>query len=204
MYPSCAIICGGEPASLTDLNPRTPLIVCDKGYEYAVAAGLTPTLFVGDGDSNALPLPPELPRLQLPVEKDDTDTLAALRYALQAGYRDITLYCAFGGRLDHLLGNLQAGLFAVDQGARLRLVGANDEVWLFSHASLQLPPRAGRSLSLLSLTDHCDGVSATGVKYPLNRATLTNRFPLGVSNEWVDTATVSVENGVLAVIVSRL
>ena len=40
----------------------------------------------------------------------------------------------------------------------------------------------------------------TGVKYPLHGALVTNSFPIGVSNEWEDTAHISCGAGILLVI----
>ena len=45
--------------------------------------------------------------LTLPTAKDETDTEAALRVAVDRGATDITVLNALGGpRLDHLVGNL--------------------------------------------------------------------------------------------------
>ena len=72
-------------------------------------------------------------------------------------------------------------------------------------SQITLPAKNGYSLSLLSLTDNCEKVCASGVKYPLHNATLENTFPLGVSNEWIsDTAEISVGKGIIAVITSKL
>ena len=58
---------------------------------------------------------------RLPVEKDDTDTGAALKRGWRLGYRAFALYGCGGGRVDHLLANLQclARLSALGATARL-------------------------------------------------------------------------------------
>lgn len=203
MEQLCAIVSGGEPGPLTGIDRASMVIACDKGCLYLQQAGIRPGLFVGDFDSFPGPLPGEIPVLDLPREKDDTDTMAAMRWALAHGYGEIYLYCALGGRLDHLLGNLQAGAFAVERGARVMILGARDTLYLLGSGSLTLPPQPGRSLSLLSLSDRCTGVTIQGVKYPLVNAELTNRFPIGVSNEWESTAELSVQAGILAVLLSE-
>ena len=45
-----------------------------------------------------------------------------------------------------------------------------------------------------------ENVCITGVKYPLHGALVTNSFPIGVSNEWEDTAHISCGAGILLVI----
>ena len=80
------------------------VIACDKGYAYIREYDLEPDLVVGDFDSYHGKITPGIEILDLPTMKDDTDTLAAIRYALEHDYKDLTLYCAFGGRFDHLMG----------------------------------------------------------------------------------------------------
>lgn len=203
MKQICAIVSGGEPGPLTGIDCAALVIACDKGYRYLQQAHIQPGLFIGDFDSYPGPIPQQVPVLDLPREKDDTDTMAAMRWAMAHGYKEIRLYCALGGRLDHLLGNLQAGAFAVEHGARVTIYGPRETLYLLGGGSLRLPPQPGRSLSLLSLSDRCTGVSIRGVKYPLENAVLTNRFPIGVSNEWRATAELSLQEGVLAVILSK-
>ena len=204
MKKLCAIISGGRRAPLDGIENANLIIACDKGYQYAEEAGVRPQLLVGDFDSYTGALPADIPILDLPVEKDDTDTMAAIRYAVQEGYSEIVLYCALGGRLDHLLGNIQSAVFAVERGCRVRIVDTDNLLYFFTDGVLTLPPREEWSLSLLSLTDRCENVSVTGVKYPLRNAALTNGFPIGVSNEWRGEAKISVGGGVLLVIMSKM
>lgn len=204
MKKLCAIISGGRRAPLDGIENADRIIACDKGYQYAEEAGVRPQLLVGDFDSYTGALPADIPILDLPVEKDDTDTMAAIRYAVQEGYSEIVLYCALGGRLDHLLGNVQSAVFAVERGCRVHIIDTDNLLYFFTDGALTLPPRAGWSLSLLSLTDRCENVSVTGVKYPLRDATLTNEFPIGVSNEWRGEAQISVGCGVLLVVMSKM
>lgn len=204
MEKTCAILSGGAYSSPAGIEDAELVITCDKGYAYAVRAGIKPDLFVGDFDSLTGGVAADVPVLELPCEKDDTDTMAAVRYAVEHGYTRLRLYCALGGRLDHLLGNLQAAVFAVRRGARVEVVDDADSMLIFGSGRVTVPERAGCSLSLLSLTDACHGVTVRGVKYPLDNATLTNSFPIGVSNEWRGDAEVTLESGVLAVICSRM
>ena len=204
MKKLCAIISGGEPDDLTGIHEADFIIACDRGYAYAKEAGIRPDLLMGDFDSYRGALDKSVPVLDLPVEKDDTDTMAAIRYAVQEDYSEIVLYCALGGRLDHLLGNVQSAVFAVERGCRVHIIDTDNLLYFFTDGALTLPPREGWSLSLLSLTDRCENVSVTGVKYPLRDATLTNGFPIGVSNEWRGEAQISVGGGVLLVVMSKM
>ena len=59
-------------------------------------------------------------------------------------------------------------------------------------------------ISVFSHTDSCTGVTLRGLKYPLENACLTNRFPLGVSNEFTGVpASVTVDEGVAVLVYGR-
>lgn len=204
MSDACLIISGGDFSPFT-VPAGAFVIACDRGYAYARSCGVRPDLVVGDFDSYSGEVDAGIPVQRLPVEKDDTDTVSALRYALDRGCREITLVCALGGRLDHLLANLQAAVFAAKQGASLRILGEDTEILPLRQGSLRLPRKEGWSLSVFAAEDRCRGVSIRGAKYELHDAELTNDFPLGVSNEWAaDAAEISVREGTLLIVFSRI
>ena len=97
MKQLCAIISGGQEDTLCGIEAADFIIACDRGYVYARNAGIRPDLLVGDFDSYRGALPADVPVLDLPVEKDDTDTMAAVRWAVSEGFAEIRLYCALGG-----------------------------------------------------------------------------------------------------------
>ena len=104
MSGTCHILCAGPGGGANDLsNCHTPgdfLIAVDGGFAHCLTAGLEPDLFVGDLDS----LAPELvgligcERIELPCEKDDTDTIYACKEGLARGYTNFALHAALGGR----------------------------------------------------------------------------------------------------------
>lgn len=56
-------------------------------------------------------------------------------------------------------------------------------------------------VSVFAHTDQAEGVTLTGMKYPLTDASLTNGFPLGISNEFSGPASmIKVEKGILLVV----
>ena len=74
---------------------------------------------------------------------------------------------------------------------------------MISNTEITLKKRENRSISLISLTDKCEKVCISGAKYSLSNAVLTNSTTLGISNEWESDITVSVGNGVLAIVMSK-
>ena len=208
MPGKCLIISGGEFSSHTDIPvdfTADYIIACDKGFEHAQKLGLRPDLVLGDFDSYKGKLDSTISTIKLPCEKDDTDTMYAVKTALNKGYDDITIICAMGARFDHMMGNIQACTFAAKEGAFACISGANDVLFFINASSLYLPYKEGWSISVFSITDTCTDVSITGAKYNLECAQLSNTVPIGVSNEWdSDSITVSCGAGILMVVQSRL
>ena len=205
MSKQCLIITGGEFAPFAPPVEGEYVIACDRGYEHARRAGIRPDLVVGDLDSCRVELESGVPLRRLPVEKDDTDTMSALRLALSEGFRDIRLVCALGGRLDHLLANLQALAFAAARGASVRIESPDTEIHTLRNGSLCLPRREGYSLSVFAVDGVCRGLCIRGTKYTLEDAELRPDFPLGASNEWsAEEAEISVREGTLLIVESRI
>ena len=147
----------------------------------------------------------ELHLIRLYKKKDDSDTIAAIRYALHAGCTQLSLCCIMGGRFDHMTANLQAAAFAAQHGCIVRLYGDTDEICVFHNTTARFPKKEGWSLSAFSLSDISTGIQIQGTLYPASDLTLTNNMPLGLSNEWQDEeAAFSVTEGTLAVVMSKL
>lgn len=201
----CLLISGGDFCDITEeLHAAEHIIACDRGWQYAKRLGLTPDLIVGDFDS--APPPENHSHIErVPTRKDDTDTMLAARHALTAGYREIAICCAFGGRLDHALANIQTAAWLTSRGARVRLTGVDTDALVFAGGTERFPRRDGWSLSVFALSDVCEGVTIRGAKYECEGVSLTNAFPLGVSNVWASPeAVISARSGILMVMQSRL
>ena len=201
----CLIVSGGEFSALpNEFRAAVLVIACDRGYEHAARLGVKPDLIVGDFDSAPPPVT-DVPVEYLPTRKDDTDTMFAARCAIERGYQDVAICCAFGGRLDHTLANLQTAAWLVERGARVRLLGADTDALAFTGGTERFPRREGWSLSVFALGGSCEGVRIRGTKFVCEDAALSSAFPLGVSNVWAeDAAEVSVRSGTLLVLQSKL
>lgn len=129
--PTCYIVGAGD-FTLRGFAPVPGdlVLAADGGYRALYSLGYTPDLLLGDFDSlGDLPLPPDLPVLRFPARKDDTDTGLALRHGLDRGFRDFALYGCAGGRVDHLLANLQSMARVSRLGATIRLAAPEYDAW---------------------------------------------------------------------------
>ena len=205
MTKRCVIISGGDFFPIAPPGGDDFVIACDRGYSYARRCGIVPDLVVSDFDSYSGEIEAGVPVHSLPVEKDDTDTMFAIRYAVEQGFESVHLLCALGGRLDHSLANLQSLVFAQAHGLRASMEDADNCICTLRDGKMRFPRREGWSFSVFAAEGRCSGVSIRGAKYPLERGELLGSFPLGVSNAWAaDEIELSVESGILLIVQSRL
>ena len=201
----CVVISGGDFSPVSGISPDDFVIACDRGYVYCERLGLRPDLIISDFDSYTGPVDSEIPLNRFVSEKDDTDTMLAVRYAVEHGFHELLLCCALGGRLDHLIANLQSLVFAQKHGLPAVLLSEDTEIRTLAGGALRIPRREDRSLSVFALDGPCRGVCITGAKYPLANAELLPSFPLGVSNTWAgEEAVISVEEGILLIVLSKI
>lgn len=201
----CVIVSGGDFSPINDIGNEDFVIACDRGYVYCEQLGVRPDLIISDFDSYDGPLDSSVPLNSFSAIKDDTDTMLAVRYAAEHGFRELLLCCALGGRLDHMIANLQSLVFAQKHGISAALRSEDTEIRTLQASSLQISRRAGWALSVFAADGPCRGVCITGAKYSLQDAELIPSFPLGVSNQWAsETAEISVREGILLIVLSRL
>lgn len=181
-------------------EPGDRVIAADGGWLACRKAGVRPELLLGDFDS--LPELPDFPNLlRVPVEKDDTDTMLAVKTGLQWGERTFHLYGGMGGsRTDHTMANFQALLYLARWGAQGWLYGRDERYTAIHNGSLYLPARERGIVSVFCLGADARGVEISGAQYPLHEAVLTAELPLGVSNHFTGgPITISVKDGSLLI-----
>ncbi len=198
----CSIICGA-PCGLIKERVSGFVIAADSGIDRCAKAGIVPDLAVGDFDSAKTKVPEGVECVRVLPEKDDTDSILAARIAAERGYNELRFFCALGGRrVSHSLANIQMLRSLKSKGIRGALFGERCVMFLLGERSLRIPRFAGY-LSVFAMGDSAV-VSEKGVKYPLDKHTLSNGYPLGVSNEITsDFAEITVHSGLCAVILEE-
>ena len=200
--PRCFIYAAGTFYGLRERpRPGDLQIAADAGLLLCQQEGLRPDLVIGDFDSMELEGTPE-GCVRVPVEKDDTDTMLAIREGLKRGCTEFHLYGGTGGaRLDHTLANFQALLYLRRSGARGWLYG-DDFCWTaVENETLTLRRQVDWGLvSVFPMAGEARGVDETGLQYPLENAALRPEVAVGVSNHFAaDEAAVTVRDGALLV-----
>ncbi|MGN0675128.1 MAG: thiamine diphosphokinase [Oscillospiraceae bacterium] len=201
---SCWIFGGAPVKGCCELPPDDAYIIAaDSGYSLLKSMGIKPDLLLGDFDSLKEPKPDYCEILTVAAEKDDTDTMLAVKTALEKGYYNITITGSIGGRLDHTIANIQALSYIYDNGGKGRLIGESDIVELLGKGSYKFQRNDDMYFSIFSYSPSAI-VTTTGTKYNLKEYTLTNIFPLGVSNEITsDECTLIIEKGQILVVFSK-
>ena len=78
-------------------GPGDFVVAADAGYLHCQRAGIVPDLVLGDFDS--MDMPADFPHVErVPVEKDDTDTMLAVKVGLDRGCKVFFLYGCTGGK----------------------------------------------------------------------------------------------------------
>lgn len=206
-----ALLVGASPApGAAELLSRLArdsdfVIAVDGGADVCSAARVEPDVVLGDFDSvSAATLSAARLRgadlVGFPADKDETDLELAFEEARRLGATHVALTAVSGGRLDHLL----AVVATLRSNADLtpELVEPESHAWVMTQtARPTLSVRGtGTVLSLLPLTGTAI-VSVSGVRWPLDRARLTDCEARGVSNVVSsEVASVEVHDGLVLVV----
>ena len=137
--------------------------------------------------------------IQLNPIKDDTDSEAAVMYAIEKGYQKIHLYGGLGGRLDHAMINLR---LVSRFPETVYLHNQNNFIYSLAEGVHSIDKRDYTYISFF--TEDEATISLEGLKYPLDKQQLTNKDTYTTSNEILeDRGVVTVHAGQVTVIQSK-
>lgn len=200
----CVII-GGAPIKNYDtaskyLKKDDFVIFCDSGLIHLEALGVKADLIVGDFDSHEKPQT-EVETIILPCEKDDTDTMFAIKEGIRRGFEEFLILGGVGGRFDHSLGNVSSLLYLHSKGKNAILVDDYSEMSVVSRENVYVEDKFSY-FSLLNISGCAKGIEVEDAKYPLIDAEITCEYPYGISNEVIKgkQARIRVKEGRLLLI----
>lgn len=182
----------------------------DRGSLFLIEQGICPDLAVGDFDSVseeelALICSQSKEVLQAQPEKDDTDLELAVKAVFaRSPQAQVTIFGAFGGRLDHTLANifLPSNPEITPYMQQIRLCNAQNELRYCPQGRHEVKPVAG--MNYLAFMPADDGrLTIEGAKYPLNES---NYFfkKVYASNEFIDEPVfLECQSGYVIVIYSK-
>lgn len=175
------------------------IVFCDSGLKHLDALQVSPGLIVGDFDSHDNPNL-NVETIVLPCEKDDTDTVFAVKGALKRGFDDFLLIGVVGARLDHSLGNVSILLYLNSLGKKGCIIDDYSEMEIVCDKPVYIE-NSFKFFSLLNIFGTAKGITIKNAKYPLIDGEITCEYQYGISNEVVgQTAEVSIKKGKLLLI----
>lgn len=176
------------------------IVYCDSGLKHMESLQVKPGLIVGDFDSHENPNL-NVETIVLPCEKDDTDTVYAVKEAAKRGYDEFLLIGVVGARLDHTLGNVSILLYLHSLGKKAVIIDDYSEMEIVSDRPVYIPAHYA-FFSLLNVSGCAKEITIQGAKYPLADGEITCEYQYGISNEVLPghIAEVSVKEGKLLLI----
>ena len=211
----CLIMTGGKldlafARSFLEKETFDKIIAVDGGLKAVKELGLVPDYIVGDFDSvsetDLRQIRTQAKQVVQSVpEKNDTDLELALKAVFEA-YPDtaVTVYGAFGGRLDHFLSNifLPTDPDLAPYMEQIQLVDGQNRLIYRSAGCHEIQPDP--AMSYVGFMPVGQGhLEITGAKYPLHQENYFLKAMYG-SNEFLDQPIqVSLDRGYLVIVYSK-
>lgn len=200
----CVIVGGADIADYNKMKQYIKsddfFIFCDSGLNHAEELNVTPSLIIGDFDSHQKP-DTDIETIVLPCEKDDTDTMFAVKEALKRGYDDFLLIGVVGNRLDHTLVNVSILNYLFVNGKRGSIVDDFSEMEIVGNNTIYVDDTFSY-FSLVNLFGISEGITIKNAKYTLDNAVITSEYQYATSNEVIKgkAAEITVKKGKLLLI----
>jgi thiamine pyrophosphokinase len=207
------ILAGGPKDLLPDLTEYTDQNVVwvgvDRGVFNLLQNSIKPVIAFGDFDSISKEemafiesIGTEIKRFK--PEKDETDMELALNWALAQNPKMIRIFGATGGRLDHLLANIQLLVPPLKENKEIEinLIDRHNIVFLKGPGKYKINKlKEKKYVSFVPLTLTVSNLTLKGFKYPLENRHISLGSTLCISNELIsDNGTFSFSDGILIVI----
>lgn len=184
----------------------------DRGVFYLLNAGIKPAMAFGDFDSVTVE---ELAEIEKEVsdlkkfipEKDETDMELALNWAIEQQPESILIFGATGGRLDHLMANIQLLLKPLQQGINIptEIIDTKNILYVKKPGNYTVNKLDDiKYISFLPATPSVSGMTLENFKYPLKDCHIPMGSTLCISNELIrGHGTFSFSEGILIVVRSK-
>ncbi len=202
------IFAGGEIFAqyISERPEGDDLVICaDSGYKNASALGVHTNILIGDFDSLKR-LPDDIDEvIEVPAEKDMTDTQLSVELAIKRGADEIIIIGSTGGRFDHALSMLSILEGLYKRKIRAIIVNGQNRVrYIKNSGHILLRSENYKYFSLIAVDEIAKGVSIEGAKYPLKNKTVERGLQFAVSNEiQKNCALITVKRGGIYIIESR-
>lgn len=202
----CIIICASpynQPEFIKNkIKPNDYIICADGGFDTALKAGISPHLIIGDFDSTKLSFGNNYKKVLLPTEKDDTDSVYCVKYAIKQGYRDFLILGATGGRIDHMYANFSILKHLCKQNCKGVVKDEFTDIY-YTETILTLSEKE-KTVSIIPFGCEEAVVTLDGFKYSAKKLNMQSDFPIGISNITTEkTSKITIHSGGVLVMVNK-
>lgn len=182
-----------------EISKNDIVIAADSGIKNAQKFNIEPDYIIGDFDSLGF-IPQKDNTIIYPVEKNDTDTMLAVKLGFEKGYKSFRIFGCLGGRLDHTFANIQTATYITENNGDSVFYGDNENFTVIKNNKITFNETHRGNISIFAL-ENSENVSIKGTYYELENGVLSPDFPLGASNKFNNKPTcISVEQGKLLII----
>ena len=186
------------------------VVAADGALATILAAGIPCDCGVGDFDTVSKEVLAQFEKnsstklFRFPPEKNETDSELAVQFAIDQNPDVIWIVGATGGRIDHMLGNLELLKRPLQKGIVCEIVDPQNRIRLIDGPVVLERLSDWKYISFLSYTDKTEGIALKGFAYTVDDFTLEKGSTRCISNEICDEkAEVSFTKGMLYCIRSR-
>lgn len=203
------IFCGGNIFDYSVISLKNSTVLCaDGGLYHARKIKVLPDVIIGDFDSYSCDIDSDYKIncriIKCPPEKDDTDTMMCVKYAISHGADEIFIYGGLSGRFDHSIANIQTLKYCDERGIYAVIDDGLNRAFVQHDCRREYKQDISSYFSVFSLTESLFVRELSGVKYPLENYRLFSGFPLGVSNEIIsERALLDISDGYALVVFSK-
>lgn len=184
-------------------------IYCDSGLvhedRFMSTVNASADLIIGDFDSHEMPENRSVEIIKLPTEKDDTDSVYAVKEAIKRGFREILMVGVIGDRLDHGLVNVYSLMFMYERDVDAMIVDDFSEMKIIGNRKSETVDPKWAYFSLVAIAGEAAGVTIRNAKYEVENVLITPSYQYATSNEvsGEEPAEISLTEGYLLLMKDR-
>lgn len=176
-------------------------VFCDSGLKHKEKLGIKPDLIIGDFDSFKGKIDDSENIIKLPCEKDDTDSVYAIKLGVKNNYDDFLLIGLVGNRFDHSFANIGALIYLAKKKKNAILLDDYSKMLIVQKQKIIVDKNC-KYFSLLNVNGLAKGINIENAKYQLKNGKITSDYQYGVSNEVLENqiTRVQVKKGMLLLV----
>jgi thiamine pyrophosphokinase len=195
---------GGRLSDIYAARDGDFVAAVDGGVRLARDCGIKPEVAIGDFDSMDIDEVADagIDTIKLPSAKADTDTFAAAKHGVKLGYKNFLIAGGLSGRLDHTIANLQTLAYLSAAGYEAEAIDYKNRARMLAKGETIQVGNREKYFSVYSFAGEAR-VTIRNARWNLDAEKITNKFPVGTSNEPLSPGSeIQCEEGTVLVVMS--